>query len=297
MFRMKVIVTGARSFLASALVPRLMGDFEVILTSHRGDVTVKGLPIHPLDLSDMKAVDKFIDQHRPAWIVNCAAISLPDWAEDHREETWAANVTAVQNLVAAATKYTVKLLHMSTDYVFSGDHPPYAEEADRSPVNYYGQTKLEGERIIQASAVHWLLCRTTVLYGIRESYHRPNIFEDWFEPLAAGKSVKAASGHYTNPTYVEDCAMALFELIRRDARGIFHTAGPESMSRYEFAKTLAEVLGVDPTLVEAIPVIPKRAVRPHNTTLQVDKLKNMIGVSLRSPREAFPELIAKKQLF
>ena len=102
-------------------------------------------------------------------------------AEDHKDETYAANVTAIQNIIQNCRDLQIPLLHMSTDYVFSGNDPPYSEDSLRDPVNYYGQTKVEAEDALENSDIEYLICRTTMLYGTKQPYQRPNPFIDWYE--------------------------------------------------------------------------------------------------------------------
>jgi dTDP-4-dehydrorhamnose reductase len=288
---MKILITGARSFLADALIPRLLSKHKLFLTSHKSDIKVDGLEIIPIDLANKNEITLFTQTITPDWIVNCAAISLPDWAEDHQQETRDANVVAVENLTLIAKNLNCRLLHMSTDYVFDGEHAPYIETSPRNPVNFYGQTKAKAEEIIEQSGCDYLICRTTVLYGLIKPHHRPNPFMDWYPLLKANKPVKAATEHITTPTFVEDLADVLTYLIEHDARGIYHTAGSVAMSRFEFARQLAIAMNKDPGLVVAATIIPKRAVRPRHTTLNTDKLMHDYHLQLRPPSEVFPILI------
>ncbi len=146
---MKILITGARGYLASFLIPKLAPLHELILTSHHSEEEPSDPPIYALDLSDTDSTSSFIHEYQPDYIVNTAAVSLPDWAEDHKDETYAANVTAIQNIIQNCRDLQIPLLHMSTDYVFSGNDPPYSEDSLRDPVNYYGQTKVESRRCIR----------------------------------------------------------------------------------------------------------------------------------------------------
>ena len=147
---MKILITGARGYLASFLIPILLKDHEIFLTSLHSDRLISGFSIIPLDLSNFALTSKLIKETNPDLIINTAAITLPDWAEDNKKRTYAANVIAVENLVKICRLQDpkIKLVQISTDYVFSGENAPYNEENKPNPVNYYGQTKLEAEKII-----------------------------------------------------------------------------------------------------------------------------------------------------
>jgi dTDP-4-dehydrorhamnose reductase len=297
---MKILITGAHSFLAFSLVSQLLSQHDVVLTSHTSGIRkIKGIggSIYPCDLTNIYNVTNFVKKHRPDWIINCAAISMPDWAEDHVIETRTVNVLSVHNLIEACKNLQIPLLQMSTDYVFDGTHSPYFENSPRKAVNIYGQSKIEAEQLLEQSSIEYLICRTTVLYGFTEPHHRPNPFTEWYPQLLAKTPIQAATQQVTNPTYVVDLAKVLQKLIEENKRGIYHTAGKMSLSRYDFAIILAKSLGCDPNLVQVVPTIPKRAIRPTNTTLDVQKLKNETGLEIRSPSEVFKELVPRIQTF
>lgn len=284
---MKILITGARGYLASYLIPRLKKVHELILTSFHSENTPEGETIHALNLADNVTLHGFIEKYRPEYIVNTAAVSLPDWAEDHIQETNDANVIAVQNIVNICSEFKIPLLHMSTDYVFGGDRAPYKEEDPRAPVNLYGKTKALAEEIIEKAHIQSLICRTTLLYGLKQSYQRPNPFLDFYAKFKANQKFDAPINHFTCPTYVEDLADCLVELIQKKKYGVYHTAGPESISRYQFAIQLSEVFGFDSSLVKKIPLVSKRAIRPPNTSLSVEKLRKELGIVMHTPKEAF----------
>jgi dTDP-4-dehydrorhamnose reductase len=283
---MKIIITGARGYLSHSIIPVLKNDHELILTSFTADREIWGLPIEPLDLSHGEKLHKFIESHKPDLILNTAAVTLPDWAEDNQDKTYAANVIAVENLIRECQQFSIKLVHISTDYVFSGENPPYSEEDKREPVNFYGKTKLQAEQVIEKSEITYLICRITMLFGIKSSYHRPNPFVDAYNKLKSNQTVFASTTHTTAPSYVENLAECIKYLVEHNVCGIYHTAGSEMVSRFEFAKYVAEIFNFDPNLIVPAKNIPKKAVRPLNSTLNISKLISKTGFKMLNIKEA-----------
>jgi dTDP-4-dehydrorhamnose reductase len=282
---MKILITGARGYLAHALIPILLQEHELTLTSRSAGHSIHNLQITPLLLEDHSASVSFIKTIRPDIIVNTAAMSLPDYAEDHREETILANVVAVENLVTGCKMLNIPLVHLSTDYVFSGETPPYLESNERNPVNFYGSTKKDAEDLIIASGIEYLICRTTLLYGLKQTHHRGNPFISVYESLKAGQQVKASRIHTTCPTLVYDLADGIKRLIEKKARGIYHTAGSESSTRLNFAYSIAEIFGFDKFLIQPVEILPQQATRPKNSTLDVSKMKIEHGLVFKNVRD------------
>ncbi|MFX0092496.1 MAG: SDR family oxidoreductase [Candidatus Hodarchaeota archaeon] len=285
---MKILITGTRGYLAHYLIP-VLNNHTLFLTSRRADMFIREYKVIPLDLASQKT-GTHIRNIAPDLIVNTAAISLPDWAEDHPKETHAANVRVVHNLIEACQYLNIPLVHISTDYVFSGENPPYSEEVRPNPINIYGKTKLEAELLIEQSSIKYLICRIALLFGLKCPHHRPNPFTIWYEKLHRRETIQVSCEQVSNPTYVKDLVVVLKKMIERDLQGVYHVAGPESMSRYEFACQLAEVFDFDPKLIQAVPLVSKRAPRPKNTSLIVDKLKKEVNFQIRGVKAALLDL-------
>ena len=282
---MRILITGARGYLTQALIPTLSPDHDLVLTDLHADDSNPDFPVHGLDLADFDSLFALIQEHRPDQIINTAAISLPDWAEDHRDVTYAANVTAVKNLIRCCKEENIFLLQMSTEYVFSGENPPYMEDDMRGPVNYYGETKCDAEKLLQSSEIQFTICRATALYGLKQASRR-DLFSGTYEKLKAGENVKASPLQATSPTLVYDLVTTLKYLVEHKIRGVYHTCGPEMISRYKFARRICQVFNFDENLVEKQDIIPKRAVRPVNSALSTKKLKRDTGIVMKGVKEA-----------
>ncbi|MHA1819943.1 MAG: SDR family oxidoreductase [Promethearchaeota archaeon] len=290
MEKTRILIVGARGYLGTFLRKyavqdrEIQSNFEVIQSARDKKHLSNDLRFVPIDILEENSIQKGISEVNPDIIINCAAISLPDLAEDERELTYNINVVGVENLIKACKTHDIKLIHISTDYVFSGEKGDYKEDDEPSPVNYYGYTKLEAEKKILSSDIDYLICRTAVLYGLKEEYQRRNIFYSYYLPLKENKKVQAAK-QIGSVTLVDDLALALYKMASFTKSGIYHTAGPEPISRYEFAKTLADVFGFDASLIEEIPQQKRKAKRPQNSSLNVEKLFRDFHIRFRNARE------------
>lgn len=174
----KLLITGANGLLGQKLVAQLQGnrDWHVLATS-RGDYRgpAGNIAYQSMDIEDRQQVLSTVAAFGPEVILHTAAMTHVDQCEQNREACWRANVEAVQHLIAAAEQQQAFLLHVSTDFIFDGEQGPYAEEAVPAPVNFYGESKLEAERLVQQSHTPWAIARTVLVYGITNSLSRSNI--------------------------------------------------------------------------------------------------------------------------
>jgi dTDP-4-dehydrorhamnose reductase len=160
------------------------------VATSRGANKLAGL--HPevrfvaLDVTDARQVQQVLAQERPTHLIHTAAMTNVDECELNREACWLQNVTAVESLVEACAKHNVHLTYLSTDFVFSGEEGPLTEEAEPAPVNFYGESKLAAERLVQASTGPWAIARTVLVYGVAHEYGRTNIVLWVRDSLQAG---------------------------------------------------------------------------------------------------------------
>ncbi|MHA1339511.1 MAG: SDR family oxidoreductase [Promethearchaeota archaeon] len=283
----KILILGARGYLGSFLIKYakdyLPEEYELIISARDQKHLPKDLPFYAIDITNKRDLIEKIEKINPQIVINSAAISLPDYAEQHKEETYKINVEGVANIVEACSKINAKLIHISTDYVFS-DKGNYKEDDEYSPVNYYGFTKAEAEKVIKKSNLIYLILRPSFLYGTKKPYQRPNNFYNIYNKLKEGKKVKATS-QMGCPTLVDDLAITIYKMLDFHKSEIYHTAG-EPMSRFDFAVKIAEVFDLNKDLIEFVEVEEKIAPRPKNTTLDCSKLERDYGIRFRSVEDS-----------
>ncbi|MBP5563325.1 MAG: dTDP-4-dehydrorhamnose reductase [Bacteroidales bacterium] len=251
--------------------------------------------VEELDITDAAAIDKYIVENQINIIINAAAYTAVDKAEDDEANAYRINCTAVANLANAAKKHGLFLIHVSTDYVFPGDAcTPYVETDPTGPLSVYGSTKLAGERAIQESGCRAVIIRTSWLY----SEYGNNFVKTMLRLGAERESLRVVCDQIGGPTYAGDLAKAIFGMLDHqpeDGRAeIYHFANEGVCSWFDFAKAIMELGGLG-CRVEAIPSsdYPAKAHRPAFSVFNLGKIKSTLGVGIPYWRESLVLTINK----
>lgn len=259
------MVTGSGGLLGGKLIVALAGVYDCIGISKSG---ANGLQA---DVSTGK-IKEILVEEKPEIIFHTAAISDVDYCELNPKQAWNVNVTGTRNVLEGAEKVRAKVIHISTDFIFDGEKGMYKEDDRPNPVNYYGKTKLESEKLVQESGLDYVIARPSVIYGAGQKKK----FLGWvLESLEAGKRITVVDDHYNTPTLADNLAEMLIAL--RDEHGIFHTSGAERISRYDFAVKIARTFELDETLLTPIKTeeLRQAAKRPNDTSLDTGKIGAM----------------------
>ena len=285
----KVLVTGASGLLGSKLVKALSEGYEVIPTHSTHS-------IHPgsvrMDIVDGDEVARVLSGVEPKLVVHAAAETNVDKCETNRELAWNVNAKGTRNIAEACAKMCVKLVYVSTDYVFDGEKGLYSEEDEAKPVNYYGVTKLKGEEFVRELCEDFIIARTSVLYG----WHPSKVnFATWvIDSLRNSKGISVVEDHYDSPTLADNLAEIILRIVGMDLTGAYHVAGSERISRYDFAMKTAEVFGFDRSLITPVRMKDLKvwiAQRPRDSSLSVDKAKRELKVTLLDVREGLHRML------
>jgi dTDP-4-dehydrorhamnose reductase len=269
--RTRWLLNGAGGLVGGHLRAAL-ADRDLIATSHRFAVP----DTLSLDLTDESAVARVLTDVRPDVVIVAAADAYVEGCERDPVTTRAINVTAVERLIALAPRTTVVVF--SSEYVFDGRAGPYGEDDPIAPINEYGRQKVELEAL--ARRTDHLICRVSGVYGW--SAARTSFVAQLVDKLRDRRRFSVPADQVITPTPAPDLARAVVALVERGARGTFHCAGPEVLSRPEFARRAALAFGLDPTLIDSVPTsaLGLRAARPANAGLKTDKLRSVLGRSL-----------------
>jgi dTDP-4-dehydrorhamnose reductase len=272
---MKILITGSNGQLGTDAVAVLGGAHE-ILALGRSD----------LDITDQAGVDKVAGDFRPAFILNCAAFTRVDDCEGQRDLAFAVNVTGPRNLAAWVQRFGGKLIHISTDYVFDGGRTapgPYVEEDEPGPISYYGQTKLESERVIQELTDRYMIVRTAWVYGVVGHNFPKTILRLALKDPQ--KILRVVNDQIGSPTWSHRLAQQLARLIEVDGQGVYHATAEGYGSWYEVAVTFLKYMGAPHNVVPCTSdQYPTRAIRPKNSILENRRLK-ADGLTCMSPWE------------
>ncbi len=284
---MKILVTGSNGLLGQKLTEYLQQNQEVHLIA-----TAKGnsvLPInrgefHRLDITDSDAVQKLVSLSKPDVIINTAAMTQVDQCESDREGCWKANVTAVENLITASRENNTHLVHVSTDFIFDGTKGLLDETATPNPINYYGESKLAGEKLIIESDISWCIVRTVLVYGITRDMSRSNIILWVKENLEKGKTIQVVNDQWRTPTLAEDLAIGCFLAATKKAKGIYHISGNDFLSPYQIAMETADFFKLDKSFIKETDStrFTQTAKRPLKTGFNISKAQKDLGYTPRS---------------
>lgn len=285
---MKIAVLGAAGQLGRDLCPRLARFGEVVPLS-RADI----------DLARHDTIEPAVYALRPDVFVNCAAYNFVDRAEAEPDPAFAANGVGVRHFRDACERLEVKLVHVSTDYVFGADTPrstPYAESDKPGPVSNYGWSKLDGEQWAKDVADN-LVIRTCGLYGVWGSGGKGGNFVETMLRLAGqGKPLKVVNDQRCTPSYTADVADATVQLLERGATGLFHVVNSGDCTWYEFA---AEIFRQSGVAADLTPITSAEfgapAPRPAYSVLSTAKFASVTGAPLRHWREALAAYLVERQ--
>lgn len=281
---MKILLTGSNGLLGQKLVALLRQQAGVaIVATSRGANKLADLypdlPFVALDVTDAAQVQQVLAREQPTHLIHTAAMTNVDECELNHETCWRQNVTAVENLVTACAAQNVHLTHLSTDFIFSGEAGPLAEDAVPAPVNFYGESKLAAERLVQASAGPWAIARTVLVYGVAHEYGRTNIVLWVRDSLRAGKTIKVVDDQWRTPTLAEDLAQGCWLLARQAAHGIYNISSDELLTPYAMALRVADYFSLDKSLIEKADgsTFSQPARRPACTGFLIEKARRELG--------------------
>jgi dTDP-4-dehydrorhamnose reductase len=284
----KVAVTGANGQLGTDLC-RVLHNFELVPFTHAD-----------IEISDLASVREAMVKHRPAVIVNTASYVRVDDCEDEEEKVFAVNARGAGNLAAIAQELGAKLVHMSTDYVFGGEvrqeTTPYTELDTPVPISVYGRSKLAGEELVRCLCVRHFIVRVSGLFGTAGSSGKGGNFIETMLRLARERhELRVVSDQIFSPTYAEDAARKIVQLMTTEHYGIFHVTNRGACSWYEFAAEIFRLAGL-PTAV--IPITsaeyPQKARRPRYSVLDNYRLRVLGLDDMRSWQEALAHYMAAR---
>ena len=285
----KILVIGASGLLGSKLVDALSKRYEVFPSHNTQAVYPNSIR---MDVVDRERVLRIISEIKPDFVVHAAAETNVDKCETDRELAWSVNAEGTRNIAEACRRVGARLVYISTDYVFDGEKGLYSEEEPARPVNYYGLTKLKGEEFVRELCEDFIIVRTSVLYG----WHQRKLnFATWvIDSLRNGKTINVVEDHCNSPTLADNLAEMIVEIVGMDVTGVYHLAGSERASRYDFAMKIADVFGFDRSLIMPAKMKDLKvwvAKRPQDSSLSVDKAKHELKVSLLDVREGLRRML------
>ena len=271
---MNILVTGANGQLGN----------EMRIVSRQSQDRYFFTDVAELDITNADAVEQMVQENQIQAIINCAAYTNVDQAEDNRELAERLNATAVRNLALAIQKNNGILVHISTDYVFGGtqNNTPCGEDEPANPTGVYGITKLQGEQAIIEIGCRHLIIRTAWLY----SEFGKNFVKTMLSLTSTKPSLKVVFDQVGTPTYAYDLAEVIFHIVENrlyeDNDGIYHYSNEGVCSWFDFTKMIAEYTGHTSCDIQPChsDEFPSKVIRPSYSVLDKTKIKTTFGIRI-----------------
>jgi dTDP-4-dehydrorhamnose reductase len=277
---MKVAVIGGTGLLGRAIAAAWHGD----------DLQLAGS--RDADIRDPRQAESFVARHRPDRVVLAAAISQVDECERDPDQAELVNHAGAVHVAEACRKHGVRMIFLSTDYVFDGSkRSPYEVDDPVAPLSVYGRTKAAAERDVQRILPGSCIVRVSWLFGAEKKCFANTVL-DWAE---SGERVRALADQVSIPNYSHDVARALAALVHAGAQGTVHITNPNAVSRYDFSRELLRAAGlkveVKPAAVEDV---KWAGVRPRYSALSDASLRRY-GIRVRDWRDALPDYLTQRR--
>ncbi|WP_435073284.1 SDR family oxidoreductase [Halorubrum sp. HHNYT27] len=283
---MKILVTGGSGFVGWSILNRLATDYDVWYTYFQNDVT------HPiatginLDIRNKKAVFECINNICPDVIIHSAAMTDVDACETNPKQAHTINVNGTKNILDVATDCDASVVFLSTAFVFDGKKSEYRPNDNRNPINKYGQTKYEAEKAVEDSDLRTTILRIDQPYGRVQPWQSETMIQWTLAQLSDNTHVEVFDDWHNNPTYIFDISKVIKLVVERTSTGTFHVVGPNYISRFSWAKLIADAFGYDssrivPSHSKSVNLPAKRPnVDLDNTTVTTDLKLSMTEINM-----------------
>ena len=287
----KLLIFGVSGLTGYKIANKAIPRYDVYGTYNSREVKLDNCFTSRVDLTNENEVQEIFSLTKPDIVVNTTALHNVDYCEENRDQAFNVNTLAIKHLHENSQKFGSKLIHISTDYVFDGKkNLPYVEDDAAVPISVYGQSKLDGERVLSANQNH-IIIRPSVVYGwtplelagVTSSSGKPMNFAMWvLTKLYKNEPLKIVTDQFASATLADSLAESILNMTSTDITGLYHVSGLSCESRYEFTVKLAKKFGYDPALV--LPTTSasfvQKAKRPLYSCLDCKKSIKKFGLAL-----------------
>lgn len=289
---MNVLITGANGQLGHELAKNLSNGFTELgpIPEALQGAQVVCVDVEEMDITNYDAVVDLVEELNLDLIINCAAYTNVNKCETDSDAAFRVNALGARNLAMAAERFGAKLVHVSTDYVFSGeDKEPRTEWDLCNPQSVYGKTKYLGEQYVRDFCSRYFIVRTAWLYG----YVGNNFVKTILRLARENGAAKVVNDQFGNPTNAADLAHHILKLAATEQYGIYHCTGSGECSWYDFASKIVEYAGIPATVTPCTTEeYPTPAKRPAYSALDHRMLRNTVGDEMRPWQEALKYFLA-----
>lgn len=285
-----ILITGGSGLLATNWAVSARGRYDITLGVHNRDVSLAGVNSKVIDLDSMDGIVHVLKELKPKFVVHTAGLANVERCETEPAMAQHVNVNIARNVAQACAALRVKLIHVSTDHLFSGEDPLLGEEEDVSPLNVYAKTKAEAEQIVLQVEPTTIVIRTN-FFCWGPKYRRS--FSDFvIDALRAGKKLVLFQDVFYTPILVEEVVKVVEELVAINASGIFNVVGDDRISKYEFGRSLAQEFGLDLDKIVPTFFVNETGLvqRPLDMSLTNEKVCKLLGRRLGGIKEYLKRL-------
>lgn len=293
---MKVLFTGITGLLGRYFITRKLEGYEVFGVYNSNSLEPEK-NLFRADITDKSEISEILKRINPQVIVHAASIGSVDYCETHKDEAYKVNVEGTKNIVDSCLKLGSKMIFTSSNAVYDGNNPPYNEESDLNPLDIYGKTKVEGEKLIEKSGISYNILRLMTMYGWPQKGGRANPVTWIIEELGSKRPIKVVDDIYNNHLYAGQAADTIWQIIdKRKEKKTYNIAGEECISRYDLALKVAKVFKLDASLIKPVPnsYFNNIAPRPKNTCFNIQKMKKELGINPLSLEEGLIKMADEK---
>ncbi len=266
----KILIIGGNGQLGNCL-NKLISEYALDYEFHFTDYDT-------LDITNQKQINEYFSEYEPHYCINVSAYTAVDLAEQEKEKAFAINAEGVKYLAEACAEKGIDLIHISTDYVFSGDtNIPYSEGDFTNPLSVYGASKLEGENLALENNPKTIIIRTSWLY----SEFGKNFVKTMLNLFGSKDKLNVVTDQFGQPTNANDLAEVIMKIISTEEKeyGVFHFSNYPETTWFDFAKKIAELskskIKINPISTEQYPTPAKR---PMRSTMCLDKIENSYNI-------------------
>lgn len=280
---MRILITGSTGLLGSTLHRTAPPDATLFGIYLSGRPLGQSLPgaIRAADIRDREQIEAVFAWAQPEVVIHTAGVNSVDYAERNRSEAYVSNVVGTKIVGEAARYCGARFIYISSNAVFDGEHPLYSEDDPVNPINYYGQLKVEAEEWVKGSGLSYAIVRPILMYGWPFPGGRGNLVTWCIQSLEQGQSIKVVDNVFSKPLWVTACAEVIWAIIQRGCGGVYHVAGADHLSLYEFLVLTARVFGLNADLIEPVPdtyFSSMLAPRPRDTSFSTEKVERELGL-------------------
>ena len=271
----KILVTGSAGLIGTQIVKDLLDNHKQVYSCYNKTKPKLGIITH-LDLTKKDDIVNTMNRIKPDVVIHLGAMTDVELCETETELAKKINTDATEILALESEKYNTFFMYMSTDYVFDGKVGMKKENDEPNPINFYGKSKLDGERVLKKITTPNVIVRTSTPFGI----HSKKIsFPIWVKKnLELEKEISVVVDQYTSPSYVPNISKMIIEIMERKITGIIHLAGATKISRYDFAVQISKIINVNKQFLKLTKMdqMDWKAQRPADSSLSVSKANKIL---------------------